>query len=191
MPCTHSNAVKWLAFITKEFCLIFIDGSDDSEVCQPLLGNQTPPVISVEQQLIVAPRISCSHRHKAHVMHFDEEDAREWVNNHLIEILCKMNVEEEHAIAGRLWSKEISRMIGEGYKVIVVISKNIITKNHFETTLQQIIVKQNCRQPCLIPITFNCTLQNYDELKPYVVLSHNQPDLYDRLKQAICDQCHS
>ena len=144
----------------------------------------------MSNHLYIAPRNDCHGNYRAHVMHFNSEDAKAWVDNDLTEMLRRMNVVEEHVIAGRLWVKEILRMIGEGYKVIVVISKDIIKTNEFEIAFHQIITKQNCREPCLIPIMFNCSLHDYDELSPYVALRHDQTDLYDRLRQAICNRCN-
>ena len=125
-------------------------------------------------------------------MHFDSKDAKQWVDNHLTEMLHQMNVEEEYAIAGRLWLSESTRMIRRGYKVIVLISKDVVT-SRFEITLNHIINRQDCRQPCFIPIMFNCTLGDlHDDLRSllmsYVILHHDDTKLYDRLKQAICDQ---
>lgn len=122
-------------------------------------------------------------KHKVHVMHFGSEDTRQWVDDHLTGMLHQMNVEEEHAIAGRLWTKEITRMIKEGFKVIIVINRETITKNDFNVLFNQIILTQNYRKPCLILIT----LDNIDEdqLKSYIVLRHDDGNLYDRLKQAI------
>lgn len=134
-----------------------------------------------------------SHRHKAHVIHFDSQDARQWVDDNLTEMLLQMNVEEEYALAGRLWLSEITRMIRKGYKVIIVVSRDMIT-SRFEVILNQIIFKQNSKQSCLIPIMFNCTVNDFDEnlktlLLTYVLLYHDQSNLFDHLKQAICDRC--
>ena len=131
-------------------------------------------------------------KHRAHVMHFDSEDAKQWTDNHLTKMLRQMDVEEEYAIAGRLWLSECTRMIRKGYKVIVLISKDAVT-SRFEITLNHIINQQNCRMPCFIPIMFNCTLSDLHGelqslLKSYVILHHDDARLDDRLKQAICDQ---
>ena len=124
-------------------------------------------------------------------MHFDSEHAKQWVNDHLVGMLHQMNVEEEYAIAGRPWFKEIRRMIKKHYKVIVVISEDIVSTSRFEAMLYQIMMKQSCSHPCLIPIMFNCTLEHFsdEELAPYVLLHHDDVNLYDRLKKAICDKC--
>jgi len=133
-------------------------------------------------------------KHKVHVVHFGSEDARRWVDDHLTGMLNRMNVEEEYAIAGRFWLSEITRIVKRGYKVIIIISKDIVTASHSEVMLNHIILKQNSREPCLIPIMLNCTLANLDEdlsslLQPYVILHHNEANLDKRLKQAICDKC--
>ena len=137
---------------------------------------------------IAAP---CNDKHRAHVMHFNSEDTKQWVDNELAKMLQQMNVEEEYAIAGRLWLSECTRMIRKGYKVIVLISKDVVT-SRFEIALNHVINGQDCRQPCLIPIMFNCELDDlHDDLQSllvsYVILHHDDARLYDRLKQAICN----
>ena len=126
-------------------------------------------------------------------MHFDSEETRDWIDNDLTDILDQMNVQQEFTIVGRFWLSEINRMVKENYKVIVVISKDVAAPK-CETSLNQIIIKQDHRKPCLITILFNCTRSDLCEdveslLAPYVLLHHNEPNLYDRLKKAICDQC--
>ena len=140
----------------------------------------------------VGTRNSPSYRHKAHVIHFGP-DAGEWVNSKLTEMLCQMNVEEEYAIAGRFWLSEMARMIQKGYKVIFIVSRDIVT-SHLEVMLNQVIFNQNSKEPCLIPILFKCNLNNIDEhlkqlLSPYVLLHDNDDNLYNKLKQAVCDEC--
>ena len=120
-------------------------------------------------------------------------DAGKWVNSELTKMLCDMNVEEEYAIAGRLWLSEITRMTKKGYKVIFVVSRSVST-SRFEVMLNQVIFNQNFRQPCLIPIMFNCTLDDIDHelkdlLRPYVLLRHCDNNLYNNLKKAVCDKC--
>ena len=120
---------------------------------------------------------ACNNKHRAHVMHFNSEDAKQWMDNQLTKMLCRMNVEEEYAIAGRLWLSECTRMIKRGYKVIVLISKDVMT-SRFEVTLNHIINRQDCRQPCFIPIMFNCKPDDlHDDLRsllaPYVILHHD------------------
>ena len=126
-------------------------------------------------------------------MHFDSEETRPWIDNNLTNILHQMNVQEEFTIAGRFWLSEINRMVKENYKVIIVISKDVASPE-YETPLNQIIIKQDHRKPCLITILFSCTQSDLCEdveslLAPYVLLRHNEANLYNRLKQAICDQC--
>ena len=126
-------------------------------------------------------------------MHFDSEESRQWIDNYLTDILRRMNVQQEFTIAGQLHLSEIHRMIKENYKVIVVISKDVAATK-CETLLNQIIFKQDCRKPCLITILFNCTRGDLCEgieslVVRCVLLHHNERNLYDRLKQAICDQC--
>ena len=123
-------------------------------------------------------------KHKVHVMHFGSEDAIQWVDNHLTRMLHQMDVEEEYATAGRLWVQEIKRMVEEGFKVIIVINRETVTKNDFNVLLNQIIFKQNYKKPCLIPITLDNI--DDDQLNPYILLRHDDTNLYDRLKQAIC-----
>ena len=127
-------------------------------------------------------------------MHFDSEETRHWIDNDLTDMLRRMNVQREFTTAGQLWLSEIHRMVKENYKVIVVISKDVAATK-CETSLNQIIIKQDHRKPCLITIMFNCTRSDLCEdveslLAPYVLLRHNEPNLYDRLKPAICDRCH-
>lgn len=124
-------------------------------------------------------------------MCFESEETRQWINNYLTKMLCQMNVQEEYAIAGRFWLSEITRMVRQGYKVIVVISSDVVT-SHLDVMLNKMIFEQNSREPCFIPILFNCTLDDLHEhlkllLKPYVLLKHNDTNIYDRLKQAIYD----
>ena len=126
------------------------------------------------------------------MIHFGP-DAGEWVNSNLTEMLRQMNVEEEYAIAGRFWLSEITRMTKKGYKVIFIVSRDIVT-SRFEVMLNQVIFNQNSRKPCLIPIMFNCDLNNVDDqlkelLEPYVLLYHCENNLYNRLKLAVCDKC--
>ena len=93
------------------------------------------------------------------MIHFG--DARQWTDDQLSEMLGQMNVEVKYTIPGRLWLNECTRMISRGYKVIVLITKDAVTTcTHFEATLHQIILKQNCRQSCFIPVLFNCTLMD-------------------------------
>ena len=127
------------------------------------------------------------------MIHFGP-DAGEWVNSNLTEMLHQMNVEEEYAIAGRFWLFEITRMMNKGYKVIFIVSRDIV-RSRFEIMLNQLIFNQSSRKPCLILIMFNCTLRNIDErlellLRPYVLLHYNDPNLYNSLKQAVCGKCN-
>lgn len=124
-------------------------------------------------------------------MHFDSPDTRQWVDNQLTGMLHQMNVEEEYVIAGRWWLSEIGRIIQRGYKVIIVISKNTITISRFEIIIHHIIFRQTFRQSFFIPILFNCTLQDFDDnvksvLDPYTYLKHDQQNLYECLRNAIC-----
>ena len=101
----------------------------------------------------MASIVACNNKHRAHVMHFDSKDAKQWVDNHLTEMLHQMNVEEEYAIAGQLWLSESTQMIRRGYKVIVLISKDVVI-SRFEVTLNHIINGQDCRQPFYILFYF-------------------------------------
>ena len=119
-------------------------------------------------------------------------DAGEWVNSHLTEMLHQMNVEEEYAIAGRFWLSGMARMIQKGCKVIFIVSRDIVT-SHWEVMFNQVIINQNSWEPCLIPIMFNCTLNDIDShlwqlLSPYVLLHHDDDNLYSKLTKAVCDQ---
>ena len=140
----------------------------------------------------VGTRSPQSHRHRVHVIQFGLA-AGEWANSNLTVMLCRMNVEEEYAIAGRFWLSEMARMIQKGCKVIFIVSKDIVT-NRIEVILNQVIFNQNSSKPCLIPIMFNCDLSNIDErlrqlLLPYVLLHHYDSNLYNRLKKAVFDEC--
>ena len=126
-------------------------------------------------------------RSKVHIMYDDLPSIKRWVNDTLKTKVVSMGFDLEHKIGGRPRIIEVTRLIEEGCKIIIIFTKAKMS-NQLTTDLIHALSKQNINKTAVIPILLECNIDDLSGdmksyLSPYTVLKHDELD--DTLKQSL------
>lgn len=123
------------------------------------------------------------------MLHNSTKQSENWAENVLMPELSRLSVTVEDEIIGLPWIKQISAMKKCGCKFILIITKGKVT-NQFLTELIQTLSLQNICKPEVIPILYDCTLDDLEEeiaetLSTYTLLCHCDTKFSSRLQQSL------
>ena len=119
---------------------------------------------------------------------YDEETSTiKWVEDTLKTKLTTMGFELALKIAGRPRISEVTRLIDDGCKIIMIFTRQKISKQ-LSTDLIHALSKQDTTKTAVIPILFECKVDDLSDnikscLLPYTFLKHDELD--DHLQQSL------
>ena len=126
-------------------------------------------------------------RRKVHIMYDDLPATKRWVDDTLKTKLTTLGCELAHKIGGRTRISEVTRIIDENCKIIMIFTKQKIS-NQLCIDFIYAISKQDINKTVVIPILLDCKVDDLSNkiqsyLLPYTVLKHDELD--DHLLQSL------